>query len=54
MLVPTFVDRGFRMVSPTDPHGRILASLDRNNNNNNNNSDLVYLRANATAQNKTK
>jgi hypothetical protein len=28
-LVPTFADRGCRVVSATDPHGRILGSLDR-------------------------
>jgi hypothetical protein len=28
-LVPTFADRGCRMVSTTDPHGRILGFLDR-------------------------
>jgi hypothetical protein len=29
-LVPTFVERGCNVVSPTDPHGRILCFLDRN------------------------
>jgi hypothetical protein len=33
--VPTFSDRGCRVVSAADPHGRILGFLDRNNNNNN-------------------
>jgi hypothetical protein len=28
-LVPTFADRGCRVVSATDPHGRILGFLDR-------------------------
>jgi hypothetical protein len=28
-LVPTFADRGCRMVSAMDPHSRILSSLDR-------------------------
>jgi hypothetical protein len=28
-LVPTFADIGCRVVSPTDPHGRILGFLDR-------------------------
>jgi hypothetical protein len=28
-LVPTSVDRGCRVVSATDPHGRILGVLDR-------------------------
>jgi hypothetical protein len=28
-LVPTFADRGCRVVSATDPHGRILTFLDR-------------------------
>jgi hypothetical protein len=28
-LVPTFADRGCRVVSATDPYGRILGSLDR-------------------------
>jgi hypothetical protein len=28
-LVPTFADRGCRVVSTTDPHGRILDFLDR-------------------------
>jgi hypothetical protein len=28
-LVPTFADRGYRVVSATDPHGRILGCLDR-------------------------
>jgi hypothetical protein len=28
-LVPTFADRGYRVVSATDPHGRILGFLDR-------------------------
>jgi hypothetical protein len=28
-LVPTFADRGCRVVSTTDPHGRILGFLDR-------------------------
>jgi hypothetical protein len=28
-LVPTFADRGCRVVSATDPHGRILSFLDR-------------------------
>jgi hypothetical protein len=28
-LVPTFVDRGCRVVSATDLHGRILGCLDR-------------------------
>jgi hypothetical protein len=28
-LVPTFADRGCRVVSATDPHGRILDFLDR-------------------------
>jgi hypothetical protein len=28
-LVPTFTDRGCRVVSATDPHGRILGFLDR-------------------------
>jgi hypothetical protein len=28
-LVPTFADRGCRMVSVTDPYGRILGFLDR-------------------------
>jgi hypothetical protein len=28
-LVPTFADRGCRLVSATDPHGRILGFLDR-------------------------
>jgi hypothetical protein len=27
-LVPTFADRGYRVVSATDPHGRILGFLD--------------------------
>jgi hypothetical protein len=27
-LVPTFADRGCRVVSATDPHGRILGFLD--------------------------
>jgi hypothetical protein len=29
MLVPTFADRGCRVVSATDPYGRILDFLDR-------------------------
>jgi hypothetical protein len=28
-LVPTFADRGYCVVSATDPKGRILGSLDR-------------------------
>jgi hypothetical protein len=28
-LVPTFANRGCRVVSATDPHGRILGFLDR-------------------------
>jgi hypothetical protein len=28
-LLPTFTDKGCRMVSATDPYGRILGSLDR-------------------------
>jgi hypothetical protein len=28
-LVPTFADRGGRILSATDPHGRILGFLDR-------------------------
>jgi hypothetical protein len=28
-LVPAFADRGCRVVSATDPHGRILGFLDR-------------------------
>jgi hypothetical protein len=28
-LVPTFADRGCRVVSAADPHGRILGFLDR-------------------------
>jgi hypothetical protein len=28
-LVPTFADRGCRVVSATDPHARILGFLDR-------------------------
>jgi hypothetical protein len=28
-LVPTFADRGCRVVSATDPHGRIIGFLDR-------------------------
>jgi hypothetical protein len=28
-LVPTFADKGCRVVSVTDPHGRILGFLDR-------------------------
>jgi hypothetical protein len=28
-LVPTFTDKGCRVVSATDPHGRILGFLDR-------------------------
>jgi hypothetical protein len=28
-LVPTFADRGCRVGSTTDPHGRILGFLDR-------------------------
>jgi hypothetical protein len=28
-LVPTFADRGYCVVSATDPHGRILGFLDR-------------------------
>jgi hypothetical protein len=28
-LVPTFAERGCRVVSATDPHGRILGSPDR-------------------------
>jgi hypothetical protein len=28
-VVPTFADRGCRVVSATDPHGRILGFLDR-------------------------
>jgi hypothetical protein len=28
-LVPTFADRGCRVVSATDPHGRILGFLDQ-------------------------
>jgi hypothetical protein len=27
-LVPTFADRGYRLISATDPHGRILGFLD--------------------------
>jgi hypothetical protein len=30
-LVPTFADRGCRVVSATDPHGCILGFLDRHN-----------------------
>jgi hypothetical protein len=29
MLVPTFADKGCRVVSATDPYGRILGFLDR-------------------------
>jgi hypothetical protein len=29
-LVPTFADRGCRVASAADPHGRILGFLDRN------------------------
>jgi hypothetical protein len=29
-LVPTFAERGCRVVSATDPHGRILGFLERN------------------------
>jgi hypothetical protein len=29
-LVPTFADKGCRVISATDPQGRILAFLDRN------------------------
>jgi hypothetical protein len=29
-LVPTFVDRGHRVIKATDPHGCILGFLDRN------------------------
>jgi hypothetical protein len=29
-LVPTIADRGCRVVSATDPYGRILGFLDRN------------------------
>jgi hypothetical protein len=32
--VPTFEDRGCHVISVTDPHGRILGFLDRNNDNN--------------------
>jgi hypothetical protein len=28
-LVPTFADRGCRVVSAADPHGRVLSFLDR-------------------------
>jgi hypothetical protein len=31
MLVPTFADRGCRVVSATDPYGHILCFLDRIN-----------------------
>jgi hypothetical protein len=31
-LVPTFADRGYRVVSATDTHGRILGFLDRSDN----------------------
>jgi hypothetical protein len=31
-LMPTFADRGYRVVSAADPHGRILSLLDRSRN----------------------
>jgi hypothetical protein len=40
-LVPTFTYRGCHVVSVTDPYGRILVFLDRNNNTGNNSVALV-------------